>query len=258
MHRLHVLHAGQGPTVLLLHGIGSSATAWSKQLERLGNEFTCIAPDLPGYGDSPDAEEPGLDAIVADVAAVLEGRPAHVVGVSFGALTALALARLHPELVRSLTLADATLGRATLARDELERWLRHREGLAHELATRSLERAAEIAGRHAPPEAIAEIARHMRRARPAGYTNVARTIAATDARPWLGGIGQPALVLCGEDDRVTGMDVSRTLLAELPHAALLPIAGAGHAPHLEQPDRFAQAVRAFLHAQGRVTGAAPT
>jgi pimeloyl-ACP methyl ester carboxylesterase len=246
MSRLHVLRAGRGPTLLLLHGIGSSATAWSQQLDRLGAEFTCIAPDLPGYGDSPDAPSPGLDAIVAAVADVLEGRPAHVAGVSFGALTALGLARARPELVRSLVLSDATLGRATLPAAERERWLRHREGLAQELATRSLERAAEIAGRQASPAVIEEIARHMRRARPAGYLAVAHAIAETDARPWLARIDRPALILCGEDDRVTGMDVSKALLDDLPQASLIAIAEAGHAPHIEQPDRFAQAVREFL------------
>ena len=64
MTRLHVLREGQGPTLLLLHGIGSSATAWSKQMERLGGDFTCLAPDLPGYGESPDATRSGLDGIV--------------------------------------------------------------------------------------------------------------------------------------------------------------------------------------------------
>ncbi len=246
MTRLHVLRAGQGPTLLLLHGIGASATAWSAQMERLGGEFTCLAPDLPGYGDSPDPRGAGLDAIVADVTEVLDGQPAHVLGVSFGALTALALARTRPELVRSLVLADATLGRASSTAEERERWLRHREGLANELATRSVERAGEIAGRNATPEVIEEIARHMRRARPSGYMAVARAIAETDARPWLSSIGQPTLLLCGEDDRVTGMGVSQTLLDQLPKTRLVVISGAGHAPHVEQPDRFAEAVRAFL------------
>jgi len=246
MTRLHVLRKGHGPTLLLLHGIGSSATAWSKQMERLGGRFTCLAPDLPGYGDSPDATGSGLDAIVAEVADVLDGQPAHVLGVSFGALTALAFARKRPDLVTSLVLADATLGRAHLPVEERQRWLRHREGLANDLATRSVERAGEIAGRHATPAVIQEIALHMRRARPSGYMSVAKAIAETDARPWLGGIAQPTLLLCGEDDRVTGMDVSQTLLDQLPNASLLVIAGAGHAPHIEQADRFAQAVREFL------------
>lgn len=86
----------------------------------------------------------------------------------------------------------------------------------------------------------------MRRARPSGYMTVARAIAEADARPWLGDLGQPTLLLCGEDDQVTGMDVSQTLLDQLPNASLLVIAGAGHAPHIEQADRFAHAVREFL------------
>jgi 3-oxoadipate enol-lactonase len=246
MTRLHVLREGQGPTLLLLHGIGSSATAWSKQMERLGGDFTCLAPDLPGYGESPDATESGLDAIVTEVADVLDGQPAHVLGVSFGALTALSLARNRPDLVTSLVLADATLGRAYLPVEERQRWLRNREGLANDLATRSVERAGEIAGRDATPAVIQEIALHMRRARASGYMAVARAIAETDARPWLGGIGQPTLLLYGEDDRVTGIDVSKTLVAQLPNANLLVIPGAGHAPHIEQADRFAHAVREFL------------
>ncbi len=253
MPRLHVVREGRGPTLLLLHGIGASATAWTKQMERLGGDFTCLAPDLPGYGDSPDPSTPGLDAIAADVAEVLDGRPAHVVGVSLGALTALALARLRPELVASLVLADATLGRGAAPDAERERWLHGRQALADELATRSLERAAEIAGPNAGAEVVQEIAMHMRRARASGYMNVARAIAETDARPWLGAIVKPTLLLCGEDDRVTGMDVSRELLDRLPQARLSVIEGAGHAPHIEQPDRFAEVVRAHLLAlDGRI------
>ncbi|MCE9659046.1 MAG: alpha/beta hydrolase [Burkholderiales bacterium] len=256
MPRLHVLRQGQGPTLLLLHGIGSSATAWRGQMGILGDRFTCLAPDLPGYGESPDASAPGLDAIVADVADVLDGQPAHVLGVSFGALTALALARQRPELVMSLVLSDATLGRGHLPLEERQRWLRHREGLANDLAVRSVERAGEIAGRGASAAVIQEIALHMRRARPAGYLGVAHAIAETDARPWLASIRQPTLLLCGEDDRVTGMDVSQTLLDQLAAARLLVIAGAGHAPHIEQPDRFAQAVCEFLQVQAGRSGPA--
>ena len=215
-------------------------------MERLGGDYTCLAPDLPGYGESPDSTRSGLDGIVAEVADVLEGQPAHVIGVSFGALVALALARKQSEFVTSLVLADATLGRAHLPLEERERWLRAREGLANDLTTRSIERAGEIAGRHATPAVVEEIALHMRRARPSGYMTVAKAIAETDARPWLRGIAQRTLLLCGEDDRVTGMNVSQTLLDQLPNARLVVIAGAGHAPHIEQAERFADAVREFL------------
>jgi 3-oxoadipate enol-lactonase len=246
MTHLHVQRSGQGPLLLLLHGIGSSRTSWSKQIDRLQGEFTCVAPDLPGYGDSPDPVLPGLDGFVAAIAGVLEGRSAHVVGVSFGALAALALVRRHPALVQSLILSDATLGRARLPEAERARWLQGRLALANELATRSLERAAEIASPQAPPHVIEEIAMHMRRARPAGYIEVAKAIAATDAEPWLREVEQPALVICGEDDSVTGLATSQTLVRQLRRARLVTIAAAGHAPHIEQADRFASALRGFL------------
>src|ERR1700744_2322429 len=117
---------GQGPAVLLLHGIGSSRTGWGEQIARLKDSFTCIAPDLPGYGESSDPAAPGLDPIVHGLAGVLDGEAAHVIGVSFGALASLALARSYPSLVKSLILADATLGRAGYAIDDRERWLAHR------------------------------------------------------------------------------------------------------------------------------------
>lgn len=248
MGRLHVFRAGRGPALLLLHGIGSSGTAWSKQTARLGPHFTCLAPDLPGYGESPDASGPHLEDIVDDVAAVLDGQPAHVLGVSFGALTALGLARFRPALVKSLVLADATLGRADLSDAEKARWLQGRRDLADQLAERSIDRAAQIASPDAPPAVVEEIAAHMRRARAPGYVQVARIIAATDARPWLGDIDSPTLILCGANDTVTGSWMSGTLARMIPGAQSRTIPGAGHAPHIEQPDMFAEATLEFLRA----------
>lgn len=248
--RLHVLRQGTGPVVLMLHGIGASGTAWTRQMDQLDGEFTCVAPDLPGYGDSPDPIAPGFESFVDEVAGVLNDQPAHIVGVSFGALCAIGLARRHPALVRSLVLADATLGRAGRPAAELDNWLQHRQRLSVELATRSLERAAEIAAPDAPPEVLQEIAWHMRRARPTGYMAVARAIAQTDARPWLKSIRAPCLVVCGEHDTVTGPDVSKELVAGLPDATQLTLKSAGHAPHIEQPNQFAQAMRRFLHGLG--------
>jgi 3-oxoadipate enol-lactonase len=243
---LRARQAGRGPTLLLLHGIGSSATSWERQFARLASEYALIAPDLRGYGDSPDPSgTPSLDAVADDLAALLN-TPAHVIGVSFGALAALALARRHPQLVRSLVLSDTTLGRAALAPDELRRWIEDRYALAAELQLRAADRAREIAGPGAPDDVLAEIASNMRRARPTGYRYVTDVIAATDALPWLSTIDVPALVVCGEHDTVVGTALSRTIAERIPHARLETILGAGHAPNVERPDAFAAAVRAFV------------
>jgi aspartate dehydrogenase len=246
---LVAMRAGSGPTLLLLHGIGSSAPSWQRQFDRLAADYTLVAPDLAGYGDSPDPSgPPSLDAVADDLAALLDGKPAHIVGVSFGALAALALARRHPDLVRSLVLSDTTLGRGFLGTDELQKWVAGRYELAADLQTRADERAKEIAAAGAAPDVLAEIARNMRRARPAGYTYVTDIIAATDARPWLATIDVPTLVACGEHDGVVGLALSQTIAERMPNARLATIPGAGHAPNVESPDAFAEAVRAFVGA----------
>ena len=239
------MRSGTGPTVLLLHGIGSSATSWQRQIDRLAGDYTLIAPDLRGYGDSPDpAGTPSLDAVADDLATLLDQQPAHVVGVSFGALAA--LARRHPDLVRSLVLADTTLGRNALPPDERARWVAGRYALSAELQLRAGERAGEIAGPGAAADVLAEIASNMRRARPAGYRYVTDVIAATDALPWLDAIAVPSLVVCGEHDSVVGLPLSQTIAERIPDARLAIITGAGHAPNVERPDEFAAAVRTFI------------
>ena len=244
---LHTVRAGTGPTLLLLHGIGSSATSWQRQFARLAIDYTLIAPDLRGYGESPDPTgEPSLDAVADDLAALLAGEPAHLVGVSFGALAALALARRHPQLVRSLVLSDTTLGRAGLAPDERAQWVEGRYALAADLPARADERAREIAGPGAPDDVLAEIASNMRRARPAGYRYVTDVIAATNALPWLATVAAPTLVVCGEHDSVVGLALSQTIAERIPDARLATISGAGHAPNIERPADFALAVRSFV------------
>ena len=243
---LAATRAGAGPRMLLLHGIGSSRTAWGPMIADLGSDFACIAPDLPGYGDSPDARGATLEDFVRPLAALCAREATHVVGVSFGALVALALARGCPGLVGSLVLADATLGRAWMPADERASWLEGRHALADTLAERADGRARQIAAPGADPRVVAAIAAHMRRARPAGYRAVAEAIAATDAEPWLPAIHARALVVYGAHDGVTGRAVSERLARGLPDARLRELAGAGHAPHVECPEMFAHAIRTFL------------
>ncbi len=56
--KIHYVQAGQGPVVLLLHGLGSSLDTWRRNLEPLANAgFTVLAPDMPGHGDSEKPDD---------------------------------------------------------------------------------------------------------------------------------------------------------------------------------------------------------
>src|SRR5437867_6338399 len=52
--RTRVLDAGQGPVVLMLHGNPDNADEWAQLIARLAGSHRCIAPDFPGYGQSPE------------------------------------------------------------------------------------------------------------------------------------------------------------------------------------------------------------
>src|SRR5580698_2263795 len=64
--KLHYLTAGQGPTVILLHGYTQTSRMWRPLMPLLADKFTMIAPDLPGIGDS-EIPKDGLDMKTAAI-----------------------------------------------------------------------------------------------------------------------------------------------------------------------------------------------
>jgi 3-oxoadipate enol-lactonase len=102
--------AGQGPPLVLLHGLGSSRNDWLLQLLAFVPRYRTVAVDLRGHGSSPKPPGPyGIPLLATDVARLLtriEARPAHVLGLSLGGAVTLQLALDFPHLVRSLILVN--------------------------------------------------------------------------------------------------------------------------------------------------------
>lgn len=117
---LHHVRMGEGPPLVLLHGVGGGSWVWKPVLARLAESRDVIAVDLPGHGASPEIAadvRPTPAVLAGTVAAFLAAagieRP-HVAGNSLGAWVALELAR--QDAVRSVTaIAPAGLWRAPLA-----------------------------------------------------------------------------------------------------------------------------------------------
>jgi pimeloyl-ACP methyl ester carboxylesterase len=113
--RLSGLVWGSEPAdLVLVHGGAQNAHTWDTVALALGRPL--VAVDLPGHGHSGPGRNGSLDIggnaldVAAYVRAVTAGGPVHVVGMSLGGMTSLALASLVPDLVRSLTLVDVTPG----------------------------------------------------------------------------------------------------------------------------------------------------
>ena len=107
---LRYVRKGDGPTVVLLHGLASSIYSWADVIEPLSQRFDVIAVDLPGFGESTKAPdlafatfEPAMLAFLDEVGV----SRAHLVGNSMGGAIALALASAHPARVDRVVILDS-------------------------------------------------------------------------------------------------------------------------------------------------------
>jgi len=108
--RVRYLRAGQGPAVVLIHGLASSIYTWKDVLPRLSRAHDVVALDLPGFGGSEQPADLGFGDLVAVVPALLDAldvERASLVGNSLGGAVAATVAALHPDRVPALVLIDA-------------------------------------------------------------------------------------------------------------------------------------------------------
>ena len=98
----------------------------------------------------------------------------------------------------------------------------------------------------APPEIVDRTMAIVSQFHPAAFAALARSFAATDLRAVLPTIEVPTMVLCGDVDVRSPLDVGRAIHAAIPDAELVVLHGVGHISNLEAPGRFNREVRRFL------------
>jgi len=248
-----VLVAGpaSAPSVVLLHGIGSSAASFAAQLDVLGGRRRVLAPDAPGYAHSADSERPlGLDGYADGVVALLDAEGIErtaIVGVSWGGVIATRLALRHPRRVSALVLADTSRG-SGIRRRRAETMLRRPEELARDgAAVFASRRAPRLLSSSASAEVVDAVSAAMASSiRLPGYARAAASMAATDHSGDLDRIAVPTLVVVGAEDSICPPDEARAITAGIPGARLEVITGAGHLANQERADEFNRLVERFL------------
>jgi pimeloyl-ACP methyl ester carboxylesterase len=247
---------GDGPELLLLHGLPGDSRIWSRQIESLADGLTVIAWDAPGCGRSGDPDETFGTHDVARCLAAFIGhlrleRP-HVVGLSWGVGIALALYEIAPNVPRSLVLASGYAGWAgSLPADAVA------QRLDAYLAASRLSPAEAVqtwgpgfVSDAAPAVIVDEIAAIAADFHPGPLATLASSFAETDLRPMLSSISVPTLVLQAEVDTRSPMFVGEDLHARIPGSQLVVLPGVGHVSNVEDPDAFDAAVRSFLRSVG--------
>ena len=246
--RLYYEAAGAGPSLVFLHGVGSSAHTWDSQIRAFARRFRCLAPDMRGYARSTvdDAATISMTRFALDVAALIEaenGGAAHVCGLSMGGIVAQHLRRARPELVRSLVLADTWANHPKAAAGQTDRLRAIDEGSMPELAAA---RMPAVYGPDASPELVQRGIDVFASLDKAAYRAASADLWIQDVRDIAESITVPALVVVGEHDAITPPSLSQELAALIPAARLAVIPRAGHLTNEENPDEFNAVLKGFL------------
>ena len=267
-HRRAFVRAGNGPALLLLHGIGNNCQTWGGVIDRLAETHTVIAPDLLGHGAS---DKPRGDYSIAayangmrDLLSVLDIEQATVVGHSLGGGIALQFAYQFPERCERLAVVgsgglgpelSAGLRAATLPGAELVLTLLTDVSAPLRFGFQTLERFGEIAGwrrlRDLAEAGEALLALKDVEARRAFLRTLrgvvdARGQAVTALDRLYLADSIPMLVIWGARDPIVPARHAETVRGLVPSARIEVFTEAGHWPHLDEPDRFVDVLLDFI------------
>ncbi len=241
---VHYLEAGQGPLLVLVHGLGSSADVWRDSMRLLARSYRVVALDLPGYGKS---DRPRADysieyqaSALADFLDALEQGKVALAGNSMGGWIAALVALNRPEKVSHLILVDS----AGLKRDSLP-------PINLNPATKEEQRLLMLSlfadKSFASEQAVNDQWEYRK--------NVTATVQATllslkTRRPYLDErlkyIKIPTLIIWGRQDALTPADLAERFNKGIAGSRLVLIDKAGHLPQVEKPMAFYRAVKGFV------------
>lgn len=255
--RIRVFEGGEGPPLLLVHGLGGAAWNFSELAPLLPGR-RLIVPDMPGHGASAPLPAATLTGF-ADALAPLLGEPTDVLGHSMGGVVALRLAERHPALVRSLVLAAAAgissstrIAELTIGFVGIVQPGRMAGRRAGTIARSPLLRRLVFGGLEvANADLLSERAVHGFLRGPTMHTDAlgaGLALVADDPRLDLERVRCPVLLLWGARDRQVpledGFEYARRL-----GAPIRVIADCGHLLIGERPDVCARAVLEFTRAE---------
>jgi pimeloyl-ACP methyl ester carboxylesterase len=226
---IHYEVAGEGPPVVLLHGLSGSGRWWAYNVPALVQQYQVYNVDVVGFGRSRGQQlvlrEAGNWLVKwLQVAGITQ---AHLVGHSMGGYIATEVAAMAPQAVRRLVLVDA------LVLPMEPGLIRHTLNLAKAIRYMRLNFLPILVG-----DAL--------RAGPRTMWRVTREVLSADLSNLLEAVQAETMVVWGENDSLLDPEMGRELSERLARACFVCVEGAGHNPMWDQPQRFNRLLLDFL------------
>jgi len=243
------------PSIVFLHAIGTSSWMWAPLFARL-TAFNCLAPDLPGHGESRDSAwvsiEHTADQVADIIRAQVETGRAHIVGLSMGSYVGLTLMARHPDVVDHAVLSGLNImplpGKAMMT---LMAWV-----MAPLLKTRF---GAQMNAKalNIPAAEVEGYREGLRQLSLRSFVTASGDATNYQAPAKLAKVTTPTLVVAGEREHELVHQSMRRLLELLPNAEGAVAPGLGHGWSAENPELFAATVAAWCGDQHLPPGMTP-
>jgi len=242
---------GQGPALVLVHGIGGHTGSWWHQFAGFAPTHRVIAWDAPGYGGSESLPgAPRAADYASSLAALLRAlnvSTADLVGHSLGSIMIASLCRTQGFVPRTLTFLQPVTGSGALPETEREAVRQARIADMKLLGPRefAVQRGQRILSKSATRKAVSEAMDVMMAVPEAGYLAAWDMMCTED----LFSIIEPnrrTMVICGKDDPVSPPATGREVAARIAGAVFHELDGVGHYAAFEAPDRLNALLRGFV------------
>ncbi len=231
------------PSIVFLHGIGTSGWMWELQTAALA-DFHCLNIDLPGHGKSKAVAWVSLAATADQVAALIQSRAtkgrAHVVGLSLGGYIALVLLEHHANLVDHVVISgvtDAPMPNRGLLNPQVwlmsllkRRWLVNMQAKALRLS----------------PDMQAAFTENFMAMSMHTYRRIAEEVVDFYVPPSLNQVTNPTLITAGGSESKIILQTVDTIPKIMPNAQGRLAPGQGHGWNVQAPDLFNAMVRAWI------------
>jgi 3-oxoadipate enol-lactonase len=241
------------PAIVFLNSLGTDVRMWDPQVEALRSSFRIVRHDSRGHGASDAPKGPySIELLGGDVVSLLDAleiERVHVCGESMGGLVALWLAANHPERIERAIFASTAVRIGSKDRwDERVRALE--EGGMDSIRDMVMGRLLTSSFRERSPEVTERVVATLVSTPPDGYAASCLAVRDADLTNEVGRISAPSLIVVGADDVGISQREAQDLHERIADSELVVLDDASHLCNLEQPERFNQAVLAFLGGRG--------